>query len=121
MAERQYEQLRQPFTESEIAVMHDELVIEVGNVKELRGQKAAATNNLNAAIKNAEKSVWDLQGKLALGYQLVDVEVIAAMDDPEPGMKTIIRADTSERLRSEPMTLKERQSSFGFDDRVGGP
>jgi hypothetical protein len=38
------------------------------------------------------------------------------MDRPKPGMKTIIRADTSEELRIEPMTTREKQGTFGFQE-----
>jgi hypothetical protein len=116
MGERQYESVRRPFTDIELVAMHEQLVVEVGNVKELRGQKTQTNTTINAAIKTAEKSVWDLQEKLALGYEQIDVEVIAIFDRPEPGKKLIVRVDTNQELRVEPMTLRERQQAFGFTE-----
>jgi hypothetical protein len=113
---RTYEQVRRNFTERELAEMHEQLVVCVGNVKDLRAEKTQANSTINAAIKTAEKSVWDCQEKLALGYEVVDTEVIAAMDTPRPGMKRIVRVDTNETIREEPMTARERQGSFGFTE-----
>lgn len=119
MSERQYEPIRRYFSEEELAALHDQLVVSVGEVRELRGQKTQAMTVYGAQIKTAEKSVWDLQEKLAMGFESVDVEVLAVMDTPTPGMKTVIRADTSEKVRVEPMTAREKQQSFGFTETGG--
>ena len=112
--QRQYESVRRPFTGQEMADMNDGLVQAVGEVKTLRAEKASRTTTLGAAIKAAEAHVFDLQEKLSLGYELIDVEVFAVYDEPEPGRKKIVRTDNSEVLRVEPMTPRERQQSFGF-------
>lgn len=114
MGERQYEQLRRYFTDIELATMHEQLVVEVGNVKDLRGEKAQTTTTLGAAIKTSEKQVFDLQEKLSLGYEVIDVETISIMDAPTPGQKQILRVDTNQVIRTEPMTAREKQGSFGF-------
>lgn len=115
MSERQYESIRRYFSDEELASLHEQLVVQVGEVKDLRGQKTQANMIVNAQIKTAEKSVWDVQEKLATGYESIEVEVVPVMDTPKPGMKTIIRCDTSEKLRTEPMTARERQMSLGFE------
>jgi hypothetical protein len=112
----EYEQLRRYFTDTELAAMHEQLVVEVGSVKELRSQKTQANTAINASIKGTEKNVFDLQEKLSTGYEVIDVEVVWLMDTPAPGQKTVIRVDSSEKLRVEPMTLRERQQSFGFSE-----
>jgi len=119
MSERQYESIKRYFTVEELASLHDQLVVSVGEVRELRGQKAESMSIFGVQIKTAEKSVWDLQEKLATGYESIDVEVLAVMDMPTPGSKTIIRADSSEKIRVEPMTARERQQSFGFSEPGG--
>jgi hypothetical protein len=112
---QQFESVRRPFTADEMLKMHDDLVIQVGEVKELRTQKTQTNTELNASIKAAEASVWSTQEKLSLGYELIDIEVVSVLDRPEPGKKEIVRADTGQVLRVEPMTLMERQQSFGFE------
>jgi hypothetical protein len=121
MSERQYEAIRRYFSDAELAVLHEQLVVQVGAVKDLRAQKTQANSVLNAEIKTAESNVWDSQEKLATGYESIEVEVLAVMDMPTPGMKTIIRADTSEKIRTEPMTAREKQQSFGFSEPEGAP
>jgi hypothetical protein len=112
----QYEQVRRPFTDQEMADMHDALVQRLGDVEKLEAQKKQDNLVINAAIKGATKEVYDIRGKLAAGYEMIEVEVLAVMDKPKPGTKTIIRVDTSEELRTEPMSMRERQQSFGFTE-----
>jgi hypothetical protein len=114
--QRQFESVRRNYTEQEMSSMNDGLVAAVGDVKNLRAEKTAAMSTMGAAIKQAENTVFDLQGKLSLGYELIDVETIAIFDEPEPGKKKIVRADTSEVLRVELMTAREKQTSFGFQE-----
>jgi hypothetical protein len=111
---RQFESVRRNYTEQQLRDMNEGLVQAVGDVKNLRGEKASAMSTIGAAVKQAEARVFDLQEKISLGYEVVDVEVLAVMDEPEPGKKKIIRADTSEVLRVELMSPRERQQSFGF-------
>jgi hypothetical protein len=116
---RMYESVRRYFTEAEIAEMHEALVVRVGEVKELRGEKKQADSTLGASIKTAEKGVFDLQDKLATGYEVIDVEVISVMDEPSPGMKKIVRVDNNEVIRTEQMSAREKQQSFGFEEPPG--
>lgn len=113
---RMYESVRHYFTDVEIADFHEALVVRVGEVKELRGEKKQVDSTLGAAIKTAEKSVFDLQEKLSTGYEIVEAEVIQIMDSPTPGMKKIVRVDNNEVIRVEPMTMREKQQSFGFEE-----
>jgi hypothetical protein len=116
MSARQYESLRRYFDEAELAAMHEDLVQAVGEVKMLRDQKAAYNSTVGAAIKTAERTVWNTQEKLTVGYESVEVEIIAVMDTPRPGLKRIVRVDSNETVREEPMTPRERQQSFGFQE-----
>jgi hypothetical protein len=114
---REFESVKRVYTDKEMAEMNDALVQSVGEVKTLRGEKKQADSTLGAAIKTAEKTVFDLQEKLSQGYELVEVEVMALMNEPEPGRKQIIRIDTSQVLRVEMMTPRELQQSL-FEDRA---
>jgi hypothetical protein len=116
MSDRQFETLRRYFDDNEVASLHDGLVLAVGEVKVLRDQKTAYNSTIGAAIKTAERNVWQLQEKLTTGYETVEVEVIAVLDTPIPGTKRLVRVDTNETIREEPMTLRERQQSFGFQE-----
>lgn len=115
MAERQFESVRRDFTEPEIARMHEQLVVKVGEVRGLREQKATMVATVNTQIKTSEKEVWDLQGKLETGFEMVEVETLDLFDTPRPGWKTIIRADTNEHLRELPMSPREKQMQMFTD------
>jgi hypothetical protein len=116
MSERTYEQQPRDFTKEELAAMHDQLVIELGAHKELRSTKTQNNATINAQIKGAEKTIYDLQDKLAKKYEMVDIEVVTMLDSPAPGQKQILRVDNNIVLRTEPMTARERQGSFGFQE-----
>jgi hypothetical protein len=113
---RQYELVREDFTDRQMAEMHDSLVVRLGDVENLELQKKQETATVSAAIKSAQKEVHDLRSNLANGYQMVEVEVLSVMDRPTVGTKTIIRVDTGAEVRQEPMTSREKQQSFGFQD-----
>jgi hypothetical protein len=113
---RQYETVKRYYSDQEIETMKNQLVTSVGEVRDLRGQKSETTTTLGAAIKSAEKAVFDLQQQIETGYESVEVEVVALFDTPVPGRKRIIRTDTNEPLREEDMTNRERQAQLGFEE-----
>lgn len=112
--QRQYENVRQPYTEKQIEEMKESLIQAVGEVRTLRTEKTAAMSSMGAAVKSAEKRVFELQEKLSLGYEIIETEVFFDFDKPEPGLKKVVRLDNGEVLRTEQMTPRERQQSFGF-------
>lgn len=109
MSDTQKEIVRRDYTEEEIAHLHELLSTSVGKFFELEEKKAAEAAQHNTAIKAAKKDMADIQTKLERGYEEVEVEVVEAMDRPEPGMKQIVRADTGKVLRTVPMSPREKQ------------
>lgn len=118
--ERQFESVRRDFTESEIARMHEQLVVKVGEVRGLREQKGQMVATINNQIRTSEKEVWDLQGKLEAGFELEECEIFELMDTPRTGWKTIVRGDNNQHLREVPMSPREKQLQL-FNDLPGGP
>ena len=119
--DRLHEQLKYTFSADEQRELGAALAREAQGIYDLRAEKTEATAAITARIKSAEKRAADLTVKINNGYELREVEVMHMLEEPRPGMKRIIRADTGEHLRDEPMTAAEMQSSFGFrDPEVGG-
>ena len=116
MDTRLYESVKYQFTNDEMRELGGALAREAQIVFDLREQKKNATASLTASITAANKRVGDLTTKINNGYEMREVEVIAEMDKPRPGIKTIWRVDTGEELRKEPMTMQEMQQSFGFPE-----
>jgi len=111
------EEVKRPFTAEETSRMKDELVFRVGEVYALRSQKKEMTSTINASISTAEKACSDVQTKLALGYELEEIEIGCTYDLPEIGMKTIFAAATGKEIRVERMTPAELQRQLFEDPR----
>jgi len=116
MERRLYESIKYVFTSTEIRELGEALAREAQNVFDLREQKATAVASITATIKSANKRVADLTTRINNGYELREVECLAMMETPRPGMKRIVRLDTQETVREEAMTMQEMQGSFGFQD-----
>jgi len=113
---RLYEQVKYPFSDEEIRVMGEALARESQNLVDLRDQKSAALASINAAVKEACKRALDLSMKINNRYEMREVEVVPLMDTPRPGMKAIVRIENPDDvIRYEPMTVAEKQQSFGFN------
>lgn len=116
MTGRLTEKVRYTFSPDELRELGSMLAREDQGIRDLRDQKSAATAAISARIKEADRRASELAVKLNNGYELREVEVMAMLETPRPGMKRIIRPDTGEHLRDEPMTAEEMQSSFGFPE-----
>ena len=112
------ERVRYKFTDDELRDLGVQLAREQQGVDTLRDEKAETTAAVNARIKEAERRVSEMAVKVTNGYDWIDVEIMQMLDEPRAGMKRIMRTDTGEHLRDEPMTAAEKQTSFGF--RMGG-
>jgi len=111
---RQYEDLRYPFTEQELLVMGQHLAALKQEQNKVRDQKKAAVAIFAGSLNELEKQMGELSQKIASGYELRPTEVMVLFDTPRVGAKRIIRIDTNETVREEPMTHSEMQGSFGF-------
>jgi len=116
---RIYEAIKYVFTRDEVTDLGAKLARECQQYADVEHEKAQAAAAFGAEMKAALGRVADLTQKINNGYELRNVECIVLMEVPRPGMKTLIRADTNEPLRSEPMTMAEMQSNFGFGTQEG--
>lgn len=117
---RQYESLKYPFNADELRELGEELARVTQIIIDLEDSKSTSNAKINAEIKTANAQRAELAQKINNQYELRAVEVLVLMDTPRPGMKRLIRADNTEFVRDEAMSLQEMQSSFGFaegDDR----
>ena len=116
MSDRSFESIKYPFNPLEIKNLGEALARETQSVLELEARKKTVDAELNGQIKAALEHCADLARKINIGWELRDVEVMAMMETPRPGMKRIIRVDNNEHLRDEAMTRDEMQASFGFSE-----
>jgi hypothetical protein len=106
--------MKYTFTEPEVRELGRALAREDQILFDLRSEKASAAASLNEQIKVTTKRVAELVEKINRGFELRAVEVIAVFEKPRPGMKTFVRIDNGEEVRTEAMTMEELQQSFGF-------
>lgn len=117
MSERRiFEAIKYTFSGEELRELGEVLARETQGVFDLEKRKTARAAEISAEIKRATGRCAELAGKINNGYELREVECLALLETPRPGMKRVIRIDTNELVREEPMTLLEMQSSFGFQE-----
>lgn len=113
---REFESVEYRFSDEELLALGKQLARANQEIYTLQAEKDAAITTLKGSIKAAEKTVQELTTKIERKSEMRDVEVIAVMDRPRAGLKTIVRADTGAELRIAVMSLEEQQSSFNFGD-----
>jgi hypothetical protein len=111
---RVYEAVRHTYTSDELRELGTQLAREQQVIMDLETGKAQSTAAFNAQIKEAENRRNGLTIKINNGYEMRETEIMVLLETPRPGMKRLLRVDTGEILRDEPMTLTEMQQSFGF-------
>lgn len=114
METRIYEELPYKFTRDELRLLGEDLARANQEVYTLRGNKKTTASSMEAAIKEAEARAAVLTRKLNEKSELRETEVHALMNTPRPGLKTIVRADSDEEIRTEPMTDADRQETLPF-------
>lgn len=81
--------------------------------------KKTAAAVYKARAEAAQASCAALSLKITQGYEMRDLECVVYYQQPRAGMKQIVRPDTGEVVREEPMTQTELQSEFVFDPGDG--
>lgn len=109
------ERLRCVFSDDE-QVEHGKLIARAAQKwSELEQQKKEIDAQIKGEIEQQKSIVQRLSSAISMGYEYRDVETHFVMDTPSPGTKTVVRVDTGEVLRTEPMTSSEKQGVLSFD------
>jgi hypothetical protein len=113
---RIYESFRYDFTAEEKQQLGQQLALEVTSLADNDRQKKEAAAHFAAKHKAIESNCFELSAKLTNGYEMRQFEVMVMLDTPRPGWKRIIRVDSNEAVRDEPMTFAEMQRNLGFEE-----
>jgi hypothetical protein len=113
---RVFESVKYNFSDAELQELGAQLAREAQGVFDLEEQKKSEAAAKSAQLKEANGRVAGLTTKINNGYELREVECLVLLETPRPGLKQIVRIDTNEVLRVEPMTKAEMQSNFGFQE-----
>ena len=114
--QRAYETVQRRFTEIERRQLGETLARTVQELVDNKSARVAAVADFQAKHKALENEAIRLTGCVNRGFEEIEAEVMTMYDRPRHGQKQILRVDTNEVLRTEPMTPRELQGSFGFQD-----
>ena len=79
-------------------------------------EKKAITSDFKAKIDNIQSEISKLSIKISQGWEMRNVECFVYFNQPEVGLKRIVRSDTDEQISVEPMESSESQQNFDFQD-----
>ena len=113
---RSYETVKNIFTEDERRRLGENLARTVQELVDNKAARVAAVADYTAKHKALENEAIRLTDCVNRGFEEIEAEVMTMYDRPRHGQKQILRVDTNEVLRTEPMTPRELQGSFGFQD-----
>ena len=113
-----YEPCRYQFPPAELCSLADQLARETRLRIETLETRATVVAEFAAQIKGADKRIADLANKYNSRYEMREMECIVLFDKPQPGMKTIVRVDTGEEVRTAVMTDAETQGNLFPADTV---
>jgi len=113
-----YESVEHRFSGKELLALGKQLAAANQEVYRLRGEQKTVQSQMAAAVKGAEAIAAELSRKIENEREMREVEVHYQMDTPSPGIKTIVRADNGEPVRTEKMTNDERQQSLNFEGKT---
>lgn len=113
---RVFEMVKRVFTEDERRRLGETLARTVQDLVDNKQARVAAMADYAAKHKALENEAIRITDCVNRGFEEVEVEVMTMYDRPKPGQKQILRVDTNEVLRTEPMTPRELQGSFGFPE-----
>ena len=114
--QRVYETVKRVFTETERRQLGETLARTVQELVDNKAARVAAVADYTAKHKALENEAIRLTDCVNRGFEEIEAEVMVMFDRPRPGLKQTLRVDTNEILRTEPMTPRELQGSFGFPD-----
>ena len=103
-------------TAAEMRQAGDDLARATRSAIECENDKKTTAAAYKARAEMLSAQCASLSLKITQGYEMRDIECVVYYGTPRQGFKQIIRPDTGETIREEPMTPAEMQSVFDFDD-----
>jgi hypothetical protein len=101
--------------ERELAEVAQRLGLTTLKIDEVEAEKAEAVKGYKETISGLRESARKLSTVLQNRAEVRPVECVVMFHAPEKGMKRIVRKDTGEIYRDEPMTAPELQQNL-FED-----
>lgn len=108
------------FTAEELEQKGQELSSAMLHYDDVESKKKEATTTFGDELKSIRGQMRGLSNAIRKKGETRPVECVVNFNNPVIGLKRIVRADTGELVREEPMTSTERQQNlFGEIDTLG--
>ena len=108
-------ELRCEYSDDELAFKRDELSTVIVHQGAVETRKAEVNRGLKEELDGLYARASALAHQIKRRGENRPVECLVEFHKPNVGEKTIIRLDTGEQVRVEPMTEDERQEEMEFD------
>ena len=108
------EYLKYKFSEKELREKSEKLAQDCREKRETEEAKKQITSDLKAKIDAFDASISQISNHINSGYEFRYIECDVHLNDPDPGFKSIVRKDTFEVVKVEPMTAAELQEELDF-------
>jgi hypothetical protein len=99
-------------TDQELAECGKELARTNQRKARLEAEKKSTASHYKAEMDQCDAEIEQLSLKSTTGVESRMVECQLFYNNPEDGLKTLIRLDTEEKVYTEPMTVDERTDMF---------
>lgn len=110
------QRLRYNFSKDEIFEKGKTMAHLSSELSDLEEEKKAVASDFKAKIEAKKASISLMGNHINNGYEYREVECEVTMNDPTPGMKTVVRKDTNEVVETIPMESYEMQFKIEFTD-----
>ena len=109
------ERLKYTLSDGELRHLGDDLARAIRENIRVENDKKTAMAHYAMLQKESIANLADLSLKITNGYEWREIDCVVQLSTPRSGLKRIIRSDTNEVVREEPMTPAEMQAAFDFD------
>lgn len=108
----QYEPLSCQLTQEEKLEFAQQIAFCEIEILSITEEKKSLNRNFFSQLKDLRTKIEDLSRIIKSGQIDRDVEIEWIKNDPRPGMKTMYRMDTGEKVRVEPMSGEDDPKFF---------
>ncbi len=106
------EYLQYNFTEDEIKEMSNELAYKTKELEQLENAKKSLVAEFNSKIQSSKTTISNLANNISNGFDYREIECTVFYNEPQSGLKQIVRNDDGTIVRTENMTEDEMQEEM---------
>lgn len=104
--------LKYQFTEPELKDKSTTLALECRNLEEVENEKKQVMSDFKSKVDGHQATISKLSNHINNGYEYRYIDCEIRMDTPLRGEKSIVRKDTGDVVKVEPMSPEEMQQEL---------